>query len=106
MKFTIKNILIAFFLFATIIESQSARQLIMTRLGRIINKIGDYFDRTINNYNNVDLDKYIDINCVNSFLNLPQNKALILNELEEIIFKISSVMKCSIDTDTAFAHIR
>jgi len=98
MKSIIRQILIALALIAVIHESQCKTEIRKNRLSQTYRKINEKKEEVKD-----DIIKRIDIDCVRDFLKLPQNDKIIINEVEEMIFIVGALLKCT-DEDKVFKN--
>ena len=92
MKFIISQFLIAFALISIICESECQHENVKNRLSRVFENINS---RKNSQQERDDIAENIDMDCVKNLLKLPQNNKMLVNQLEETVFKAASYLKCS-----------
>ena len=97
MKFIIRQILLVLTLIVIIHESQCDR-----RLSRVFEEITEKFAREFKANNEIGLK--LDIDCVKDFFKLPQNRNMMINQIEEVFFPIAAAMQCY-EEDKVFGKI-
>nr|P28027.1 RecName: Full=Balbiani ring A 28 kDa protein; Flags: Precursor [Chironomus thummi thummi]AAA72921.1 unnamed protein product [Chironomus thummi]prf//1211233A ORF,Balbiani ring Bha [Chironomus thummi] len=98
MKSIIKHILFVVLLISIIHDSQCRWFILKNRLSHFINRISELKEQ---DSREAKLYKSFDIDCGKNFLKVQQNSKMLVNEEEELVFKVASSLKCSSE-DAAF----
>lgn len=104
MKFIIRQILIALVLITIIHESKCKYEFKKSRLSRLFENIIEDSKKEYEDEIENEISRAYDMDCVKNFFNLPQNDKMMVNEVEEMFFRIASGIKCS-DEDKIFKNL-